>query len=110
MRISDWSSDVCSSDLAGDYNCLHQDLYGDLVFSLQVAIVLSAPDRDFTGGEFVMNEQRPRRQSRSMVVPLDQGDGVAFAVLNRPARGRSEERSVGKQCVSTCRHRGWRYI
>src|SRR6185436_2663153 len=56
-----------------DYNCLHQDLYGEHVFPLQVAILLSAPDRDFTGGEFVMTEQRPRMQSRAMVVPLSQG-------------------------------------
>jgi hypothetical protein len=71
----------------GDYNCLHQDVYGDLLFPLQVAILLSAPGEDFTGGEFVLTEQRPRMQSRAEVVPLRQGDGVAFPVRHRPVEG-----------------------
>ncbi|MEZ5832840.1 MAG: 2OG-Fe(II) oxygenase [Dongiaceae bacterium] len=71
----------------GDYNCLHQDLYGEHVFPLQIAILLSDPARDFTGGEFVLTEQRPRRQSRVEVVPLRQGEGVIFPVHHRPVAG-----------------------
>ena len=71
----------------GDYNCLHQDLYGEHVFPIQVAFVLSQTGRDFTGGEFILTEQRPRMQSRPEVVSLKQGDAVAFAVHHRPVAG-----------------------
>jgi hypothetical protein len=71
----------------GDYNCLHQDVYGELVFPLQVAFLLSRPGEDFSGGEFVVTEQRPRMQSRAEVVPLRQGEGVIFPVHHRPVQG-----------------------
>ena len=72
---------------AGDYNCLHQDIYGEHVFPMQVAVLLSRPGDDFAGGEFILTEQRPRRQSRASVVPLAQGDAVVFTVRDRPVRG-----------------------
>jgi hypothetical protein len=88
----------------GDYNCLHQDLYGDLYFPLQVAFLLSAPGRDFTGGEFVLTEQRPRMQSRAEVVSLSQGEGVIFAVNQRPVQGtRGAYRVVMRHGVSRLR-------
>lgn len=88
----------------GDYNCLHRDLYGDLVFPLQAAVLLSAPGRDFTGGEFMLVEQRPRLQSRGEVVPLEQGDAVIFAVNERPAKGsRGWHRTAMRHGVSSLR-------
>jgi hypothetical protein len=93
----------------GDYNCLHQDLYGAHVFPLQLTILLSAPDEDFAGGEFVLTEQRPRMQSRAAVVPLRQGDAVLFAVSFRPVQGaRGPYRVTMRHGVSALR-RGRRH-
>jgi hypothetical protein len=93
----------------GDYNRLHQDLYGEHVFPLQATVLLSKPDEDFTGGEFVLTEQRPRMQSRAEVVPLDRGDAVIFAVRHRPERGpRGFHRVALRHGVSTLRS-GSRY-
>lgn len=89
---------------AGDYNCLHQDLYGDHVFPLQVAVLLSTPGTDFEGGEFVLTEQRPRMQSRAAVVPLGTGNGVVFAVNVRPQGGtRGDYRVTMRHGVSRVR-------
>jgi hypothetical protein len=88
----------------GDYNCLHQDLYGGEVFPLQLAILLSRPGEDFTGGEFVLTEQRPRRQSRPSVVPLSQGDGVIFPVQYRPVPYRATMRHGVAEIRSGQRH------
>ncbi len=88
----------------GDYNCLHQDLYGAHVFPLQLAVLLSKPGKDFAGGEFVLTEQRPRMQSRASVVPLGQGDAVVFAVNQRPVRGsRGDYRVTMRHGVSEVR-------
>jgi hypothetical protein len=88
----------------GDYNCLHQDLYGEEVFPLQAAFLLDEPGRDFEGGEFVIVEQRPRQQSRPQVIPLLQGEGVIFAVHERPAMGvRGVRRRVLRHGVSEVR-------
>lgn len=88
----------------GDYNCLHQDLYGEHVFPLQLAVLLSAPGDDFTGGEFLLTEQRPRMQSRAAVVPLGKGDAVVFAVNARPVQGaRGDYRVAMRHGVSALR-------
>ena len=88
----------------GDYNCLHQDLYGELHFPLQATILLSQPGADFTGGEFVLTEQRPRMQSRAEVVPLALGEAVIFAVNQRPVRGsRGDYRVTMRHGVSRLR-------
>jgi hypothetical protein len=88
----------------GDYNCLHRDLYGDLVFPLQATVLLSDPARDFAGGEFMLVEQRPRMQSRGEVVPLQQGDAVVFAVNERPVQGtRGFHRTAMRHGVSSLR-------
>ncbi len=93
----------------GDYNCLHQDLYGELVFPLQATVLLSRPDADFTGGEFLLIEQRPRRQSRGEVVPLRQGDAVIFPVNHRPVAGsRGYYRATMRHGVSRL-HTGARF-
>ena len=89
---------------AGDYNCLHRDLYGELVFPLQAVILLSRPGKDFSGGEFMLVEQRPRMQSRGEVVPLGQGDAVVFAVNERPSKGsRGWHRTAMRHGVSSLR-------
>ena len=89
---------------AGDYNHLHQDLYGEHFFPLQVAVLLSAPGQDFEGGEFVLTEQRPRQQSRVEVIPLQQGDAVVFAVNHRPQSGtRGDYRVTMRHGVSRLR-------
>lgn len=94
---------------AGDYNCLHQDLYGERVFPLQATVLLSAPGEDFDGGEFVLTEQRPRAQSRAEVVPLRRGDAVIFPVHHRPVQGtRNIHRVNMRHGVSRLR-RGMRY-
>jgi hypothetical protein len=94
---------------AGDYNCLHQDLYGDLVFPVQATILLSAPGDEFAGGEFVLVEQRPRMQSRAEIVPLGRGDAVIFAVNYRPVTGtRGDYRVAMRHGVSRLR-RGQRF-
>ena len=94
---------------AGDYNCLHQDLYGDLVFPLQLTVLLSAPGENFTGGEFLLVEQRPRAQSRGEVVPLGQGEAVIFPVHHRPVQGvRGHHRVTMRHGVSRLRS-GQRY-
>jgi len=93
----------------GDFNCLHQDLYGAEAFPLQVAILLSEPGHDFTGGEFVLTEQRPRQQSRVMVVPLSKGDGVVFAVNNRPVKGTRGDYQVKMRHGVSRLHNGRRH-
>ena len=92
-----------------DYNCLHQDLYGEAVFPLQVTVLLSQPEDDFTGGELILTEQRPRMQSRATVIALKRGDAVAFAVNERPVAGtRGDYRVKMRHGVSTVT-RGERY-
>ncbi len=94
---------------AGDYNCLHQDLYGEHVFPLQIAILLSDPGRDFTGGEFVLTEQRPRMQSRAEVVPLARGSAVVFAVHHRPVQGTRGPYRVQMRHGVSCLRSGLRH-
>ncbi len=89
---------------AGDYNCLHRDLYGEMVFPLQATVLLSRPAQDFEGGEFMLVEQRPRLQSRGEVVPLQQGDAVLFATNERPVKGtRGWQRTAMRHGVSSLR-------
>ena len=94
---------------AGDYNCLHQDRYGEEVFPLQLTVLLSGPGRDFDGGEFVLTEQRPRMQSRVAVVPLAQGDAVVFAVSARPVAGRRGYYRLNTRHGVSTLHGGERY-
>jgi hypothetical protein len=94
---------------AGDYNCLHQDLYGEHVFPLQITLLLSRPDADFTGGDFVLTEQRPRMQSRAEVVRLGQGEGVIFPVHHRPVRGARGTYRVNMRHGVSRLHAGERY-
>jgi hypothetical protein len=93
----------------GDYNCLHQDLYGEHVFPLQLTVLLSRAGKDFSGGEFVLTEQRPRMQSRAEVVPLAQGDAVIFAVNERPVRGSKGYYRVKMRHGVSRLHSGERY-
>jgi uncharacterized protein len=93
----------------GDYNCLHQDLYGENVFPIQVAFLLSAPSEDFTGGEFLLTEQRPRMQTRPEVVNLNQGDAVAFAVDRRPVQGTRGDYKVNMRHGVSRLHSGRRH-
>jgi len=94
---------------AGDYNCLHQDLYGEHIFPLQVVFLLSRPGEDFRGGEFVLTEQRPRRQSRAEVISLCQGEGVIFAVHQRPVEGARGTTKVNLRHGVSRLHAGQRY-
>lgn len=93
----------------GDFNCLHQDVYGELLFPLQVAILLSKPHVDFEGGEFILTEQRPRMQSRAEVVSLNQGDAIIFAVRNRPVRGVKRDYRVNMRHGVSRLHKGDRH-
>jgi hypothetical protein len=93
----------------GDFNCLHQDIYGEHVFPLQVAVLLSVPGDDFTGGEFILTEQKPRQQSRATVAPLGQGDAVVFAVRHRPVRGTKGFYRVNQRHGVSTVLSGWRY-
>ncbi len=94
---------------AGDFNCLHQDLYGEISFPLQMAIVMSKPEQDFSGGEFVLVEQKPRTQSRVHVLPLQQGEAVIFAVSHRPVKGTKGFYRVNMKHGVSVIHSGDRY-